>query len=138
MLTLIWTIAIAAGAIGLALHPPAGSDAAGIAAAVVSLVVVAAFAAVQLVRVSEALRRDSDAARTSEAQYRALFDGSPVATLVFDPGSLRILAANAAAERTYAATRAPISSRSRLATSSTRRPSRGSTPPASWRGRANR
>jgi two-component system cell cycle sensor histidine kinase/response regulator CckA len=108
MLALVWGIAIAAVGIGLALHPPAGSDAAGIVATILSLVLVAAFATLQLVRVSEAFRRDRDVARVSEARYRALFEGSPVATLVFDPETLRILAANGAAEETYGASRAEL------------------------------
>ncbi len=105
MVSLLWVVAIAAGGIGLALHPPAGSDAMGIAAAVLSLVIVAGVAGYQLARVSQAFRRDADVARMSEAKYRALFEDTPVATLVFDPETLRILATNAAAARMYGATR---------------------------------
>ncbi len=41
------------------------------------------------------------ALRTSEVRYRALFDASPVAVLVFDAQSLRILESNAAALTMY-------------------------------------
>ena len=108
MLALLWAIAIVSCSIGLVLHPPAGSDAGGVVAAILSIVAIAIVAAAQLVRVSEAFRRDSDAARTSEAQYRALFEASPAAAVVFDPETLRILAANGAAEKTYGASRAAL------------------------------
>ncbi len=108
MIVIVWAISIAGAAVGLALFPPAGSDQIGAVAAVLSLVVIAAVASWQLVRVSTEFRRERDAARTSEAQYRALFDGSPVGAFVFDPDSMRLLAVNLAAERMYGVDRSVL------------------------------
>jgi two-component system cell cycle sensor histidine kinase/response regulator CckA len=57
--------------------------------------------------VTEALRAEEQRAaaeqslRLSEERYRLLFESSPLSILLFDPGTLRILAANTAAERLY-------------------------------------
>ena len=101
MLAIVWGISIVGCTIGLIFHPPEGSDRAGTVAAVASLVYIAAIASYELVRVSQQFKRDRDAARTSEAQYRTLFEGSPVASFVFDPQSFRLLAVNRAAESMY-------------------------------------
>jgi two-component system cell cycle sensor histidine kinase/response regulator CckA len=50
-------------------------------------------------------RRVEDALRASEERYRRLFDGHPAPLLVYDPGSLRLLAVNEAAVRQYGYTR---------------------------------
>ncbi len=46
-------------------------------------------------------RRAEDAAREHERNYRQMFDASPNPVVLFDPGTLDIVAANAAAEAYY-------------------------------------
>jgi len=52
-------------------------------------------------QIEERLRRSEEALRESEAQYRGLFDNSPVPTWVFDTETMRFLAVNDTAVRRY-------------------------------------
>ena len=52
-------------------------------------------------QVEERLRRSEEALRESEAQYRGLFDNSPIPTWIFDTETMRFLAVNDAAVRHY-------------------------------------
>ncbi len=101
MLAIVWAISIGGAAVGLVAWPPAGSDRAGTIAAVISLVVIGLVASWQLVRVSDAFRHDRDSALLAEAQYRALFEGSPAASIVFDTETMTVREVNAAAERLF-------------------------------------
>jgi len=52
-------------------------------------------------QMADALSDNSDALRASEIRHRAIFEMSPLAMLVYDPVTLRILAANQAMVRQY-------------------------------------
>ncbi len=101
MLVFVWTVGGAAATVGLALHLPADADAVGVALTGVTLAVVALFSALSLFRLSARFRADRDRALASEAQYRALFDGSPVATVAYATDDFRVLAVNQAAAALY-------------------------------------
>jgi two-component system cell cycle sensor histidine kinase/response regulator CckA len=101
MLVFLWAVGVAAVTVGAVLHLPADVGVVGYALTAITMSVAGLFFAANLFRLGDRFRADRDRALASEAQYRTLFEGSPVTTLVYDPRTFRILAVNRAAEKMY-------------------------------------